>query len=191
MKTRKEQSVSPFAEVAFPHLDKPDTHFDAKGKYSVNLVMDPTIPEHSVFLSKIAEVGKKAIGPNATYPVKQQTDRDGNASGCKLVRFSSTYRPKLFDSRNQPLPEGTVIGQGSVISVAYTLKPYKGIGGRSGVSIYLNAVKVKTLKEPRGATAASYGFPDDTSGEAAVDNEEELPPDEQEVLTPGKAELPF
>lgn len=192
MHSKRERLVSPFAEAAFPHLSAPDTKFDAKGKYSVNQVLDPNTPDHARFLKKIEEIGRKAFGARATLPLKDQTDKYGNPSGCKLVRFASSRRPKIFDNHNQPLPEDTAIGQGSMISVSATVNPYQGIGGRSGVSFYLDAVKVRTIVEPFGGNAESYGFaaapPDE---EPTGTGEGGTPQDKAEASLEGGADLPF
>lgn len=87
--------------------------------------------------------------------VKVKEDDDGN----KVVRFKrtvsgtrkdgSTYHntpPKVVDGNKKPFPEGTLIGNGSIVNIAYDLKEWN-VAGNSGVKLDLKAVQVLELVE--------------------------------------------
>jgi hypothetical protein len=97
------------------------------------------------------------VGEKATLPIRDWKDKFGNANGEKLVKFSSSFAPKIYDRSNNPLV-GKLIGAGSVIRVSATVNVYKGVGGRSGLSLYLNAIQVRELVEGFGSNPEAYGF---------------------------------
>lgn len=168
--------LSPESEAYFPYLQKPDTKFDAKGKFTVSLLLDPAVPEHKKFLDEIEAVAKAQFGTGATLPIRDHVDRDGNLTGKKLVKAASVYQPKVYDSANQPWNGTQKIGGGSRIRISAQLNVYKNVAGRSGVNLYLLAVQVLDLVEPMGSGAEAYGF---ASGTGPA---EQGPPDENEDL---------
>ena len=161
MKEKKSYIMSPAGEAQFLYITRPDTTFDnnGTGKYSVSVVMDPENPEHVEFVKTIKNIALKQVGENATLPFRDHVDSYGDATGKKLVKFSSSYEPKVFDAWNNPLADDVMIGRGSTVKVAGKVNVYKNIAGRSGVNLYLNAVQVISLVEYQGgASAESYGF---------------------------------
>jgi hypothetical protein len=190
-KAKKQLVVSPFAPAKFSYLNRPDTRFDpGKGKYSVHLVMDPHNELHSSFLSDIAMTAMVAAGETASFPIYEDKDRHGNYAGKQLMKFASSYPPKLLDMSKRPLSPDTIIGNGSVIRVAALVNVYKNLGGRSGINLYLKSVQVKELSDP--FTSDGDEFPDepvDPAG-AVAPAEASTPATEAEQSVTGD-EIPF
>uniref|UniRef100_A0A6M3JLM1 Single-stranded DNA-binding protein n=1 Tax=viral metagenome TaxID=1070528 RepID=A0A6M3JLM1_9ZZZZ len=156
----------------YPYLSRPDTKFDTEGKYKVDLELHPDVQEAKDFLAKLKGRLSKEFPkpPYAALP-------EGNKF---VVRFASSYKPKMFDVYGKRFPEDVIIGAGSVIRVAYTENFYKGFGG--GINLYLQAVQVINLVEYEGRDASGFGF------------EISAPPDEDVPLpgdAPGEDNLPF
>lgn len=94
-----------------------------------------------------------------------------------MVSSGEEYKPGLYDSKNRPLPEGTVIGGGSVLKTNVSPFVYEGLGG--GIKLYLNAVQVKKLE--RGGGNGVSPFDEDDTGYAAPDepkNQSPFDPDQ-------------
>ena len=73
----------------------------------------------------------------------------------------------VFDKYGEPLPIGTKIGNGSKVQVAVTASPYVMNAKNYGITLRLNAVLVKDLKEYGNGSADSYGFDIEDKGEVA------------------------
>lgn len=179
--------LSPYAEALFPHLTSPDTYRarNGEGRYNVSLVLDPKVPEHARFLQELEETGKFLVGEKVELPIKDHLDRSGLATGKKTVKCSSKYAPKLYDRFNQPLPEGVVISSGSVIAVSVKPTAYQ---DKTGISLYLQAVQVKEIRE-RGAE--SYGFVADAPDPVPAEPEPQPESSGPTNPVPQEKDLPF
>ena len=163
--------LSPDGEAVFPHLNSPDKKFDSEGKYSVTLRLDPEVPANASYLKTIEDWGKSQLGEGAALPIRDDVDTEKNQTGMKLVKYTSAYQPKLFDKDNKPLdPTKTIIGQGSIIQVSAIPNVYK-MGGKKGINLYLQAVKVRELVEPIGPGAEAFGFEVETQIEPETKRE--------------------
>jgi hypothetical protein len=185
--------LSPVGEAFFPRLQTPDTKFDAKGKFSTNLLLDPSVPEHAKFISEIEAIAKAEVGSGATLPIRDHLDPEGNPTGKKLVKFSSAFKPKLFDAANRPWDEAKIVGGGSTIQVSASPHIYQKIAGRSGVNLYLLAVRVLDLVEPMGSGAEAYGFTPGTgpAEQGQPDENEDLPTAAERRAIDPEDNLPF
>lgn len=151
---------SPKGVAQWPHLSKPSTNFNKDGTYEVDLILDPADPEVQNFVASLEEL-RDAKCPGGQFPVKEQLGKDKKTpTGMLQVKFRSSFRPALFDSRRNPLSPEVQIGSGSVIRVAYTENVYEAVRGapNGGVNCYLQGVQVLELVEYVGKDAESLGF---------------------------------
>lgn len=103
-------------------------------------------------------------------PFKPEEDEDGEDTGRIVLKITRNEKTKagnenrvdVFDSKRNPIGAGTLIGNGSIIRLAFTAYGYAATGlGHYGMSRMLDAVQVKELVEytaggPR--TATEHGF---------------------------------
>lgn len=76
-----------------------------------------------------------------------------------VVSSGEQYKPGLFDSQNKRLPEGVVIGGGSILKANVSPYVYENMGG--GIKLYLNAVQVKKLEAGAASGASPFEAEDD------------------------------
>lgn len=141
----KKMRVTPFATVKWAHLFEPRPGFkptDAP-KYEVTLVFDPSDTAWGELIETWAEEVTKAKGKNSN--VKPELDKAGGMTGMQQVSFKTgaPFPPKVLDIKGSPIAP-CKIANGSVARVAYTTKPYIGLGG--GVTLYLSSVQISELE---------------------------------------------
>jgi len=140
---------TPKGVATWPFLTKPYTQFKPDGEYKVTLVMSEDDDGVKEFIGRCDTSVKKMKAKNAPYTY----DADERTYSLK---FSSQYRPALFDSHGVKITDEIQVGSGSVIVCAVEPKPYDGFGG--GIKFYLKAVQILEFVEYSGSTADDYGF---------------------------------
>jgi hypothetical protein len=178
--------VTPAGIAIFPHLHAADTKFDKAGVYSTKQAQEPSPARDSLvsqletaLAESVAEAKKElnAKKPGSGNKIKQadlpwveQLDSEGNETGNLVFNFKMkasgktregkefTQNPKLYDAKGNPLPQGTKIGGGSIIKVAFEINKFYTATVGAGVSLRLKAVQVLDLKTWEGGNAASFGF---------------------------------
>lgn len=168
--------VTPAGLARYPHLNAPDTKFNAAGVYRVDLVLTgddaaklaETIDRsmEASFATAKADPknkGKKVKLADAPYSVIK--DDDGNdtpdtkfgfkmtASGKRKDGTTYTARPMIMDTKNK-LVKDVKIGGGSKIKVAYSIYPFYTALVGAGVSLRLKQVQVLDLVEWSGGKSA-------------------------------------
>jgi hypothetical protein len=175
----------------------PDTKFDSDGIYSIDVV----IPEEDAQevceyleglrderLAEEVKANPKAKSLSARPVYELDLDQDGNETGnykfkVKLKatvrgRDNQTYtqRPIVVDSKRSPMTEETLIGNGSIVKVAYEPHPYVMASNKQvGVSLRLKGVQVLQLVEYGNKGAASMFDEEDgyvAEPESAADTSE-------------------
>jgi hypothetical protein len=152
----KSVQVSPRGTLIWPWIRTPDTRFDSEGKYKVTLLLDPADAAADAFIKQINSYVESVGGKNS--PCKDHKDKDGNDTDKVAVTFGSAYKPAVFDSHRNKVPDEVDPGNGSEVRVAYTVNVYDGFGG--GVNLYLKAVQIVSYK-PKEASASDLGFGDE------------------------------
>ncbi len=124
--------------------------------------------------------GEGAKPSKNAWPFKEQTDKDGNNTGLLCFRFRKNERtkkgnplqpPAVYDSRKNPWPSDTLIGNGSKVKVAYSCWGWEDKFGKKGVSLSLEAVQVLDLvayeqRNPADAFGEENGYVVDTPANA-------------------------
>jgi hypothetical protein len=158
MAEKKIQETTPIGEAMWAHVHKPRA-FQSGGrdqgppKYSIEVYFDPNDPKWKEWCAKV-----RAAAGKGTVPIKWEENEQDQRTGRLYASFKTgeKFKPALFDRYGLPLPEGTMIGNGSKVRVNYSPNAYDGFGG--GVNLYLNAVQVLDLVEYTSRDAKGYGF---------------------------------
>ena len=152
---KKEIFLTPKTVCRFPFLTVADTKFKQDGIYRIELIFDPKIKEHNDFLKHCKNLYTQSKGQNLPY--KEEVDLETKEkTGKYIVKFTSNYRPKIFDAKGYHMDDDVLVGNGSVVRVSYGYSFYEGMNG--GVKLYLQAVQVLELVEWNGGTFEDYGF---------------------------------
>jgi len=199
MAQQKQRNIklnTPEGVAKFPWLSQPDTRFNDAGEYSVNLVL-PEDDEKTIALKeKIDGIfatfqktlkGAKAKKPADSLGYEAEFTEDGDETGNVIFKFKAKTGyiskktnawvpmnpPKLFDSKLQPIPNGTDIWGGSTMIVNFTPAPYDH-GKNIGVTLRLNAVQIiQIVNGQAGQTAEGFGFGEEEGYTQAPDMGEE------------------
>lgn len=157
---------------------EPDTKFDSNGIYSIQVTMpeaeaagvceylDSVIQERFDEEVKAFPKKKNSLSTKAAY--EPHYDKDGNETGLVEFRFKlkakvqtrdgSLYeqKPIVVDAKRAPMDSDNLIGNGSVVKVAYEPIPYVMASTKQvGVSLRLKGVQVLELVEYGGGSGAS------------------------------------
>lgn len=163
----------------YPWLNKPDTKFDAAGKYKVDLEI--TADDAAALLPALEKLreqakadfqkaakGKKA--KDADLPLFPQLDSEGNETGAYILRVGmkasgvskKTGKPwnravPIFDAKMRPA--NPQIFGGSELVVSFKAQGWANPKGECGATCYLEGVQVIRLSSGSGgSSAAGLGF---------------------------------
>lgn len=188
MSEKRERKTTPLGEAKWAHLHTPKAPFkDEQGrskgdpKYMIDVIFSKDDPEWAEWANKVMkavadvpeQVDKKTGDKlKKQIPIKRELNENDEPTGRFYVTFktSDKFKPGVFDRYGRQIPEGTLIGNGSLVRVSYVEAPYTAFGG--GVTFYLNGVQVQDLVEYKAQNASAYGFPVD---EAPAPDESEIP----------------
>ena len=153
---KKEILTTPKGRALWPHVDVANTTFNADGVYEMDVVFDPkNNPEHKAFMNKVA----KMVPEGGTNPWRKHKDVEtGEETGMYTIHFKSQWRPKQFDAKGKLVEHESNLGNDSLVRVSFVPNPYTNVGGRTGVSFYLQAIQIIELVEYRGGDSDYYGF---------------------------------
>ena len=158
---------------------EPDTKFDPNGTYSIQV----TIPEEEAagiceYLDKVVQERfdeevkakpkmKNSLSTKAGY--EPHYDKDGNETGLVEFRFKlkakvqtrdgSLYdqKPIVVDAKRNPMDSNNLIGNGSIVKVAFEPIPYVMASTKQvGVSLRLKGVQVIELVEYGNGGASMF-----------------------------------
>ncbi|MDN8037447.1 ssDNA-binding protein [Burkholderia vietnamiensis] len=142
--------TTPKGAAGYSNLTKPDTKFDAEGKYKTSLTITKEAAAELIALAEeeanelavLDKKTKKVVMPEGLkYPYVENDD------DTVTFTFKSKKKPKLFDAKGNPIrnAEDLRVGGGSTIKVKGSFSAYEGFGG--GVTAYLNEVQIIKLVE--------------------------------------------
>lgn len=164
--------VTPRGVAVYPHLDAPDTKFDAAGVYTLKLNLpaeeaEPIIEKleqlREEFREKVKEQANGKKVKDADLPVSENEDGTFTfsfkmkASGEKDGR-KWTRKPAIFDASGIPVKAGVKVGGGSIVRVAFEASAFYTALVGLGVTLRLNAVQIIELKSWGERSATQFGF---------------------------------
>lgn len=170
---------------------EPDTKFDADGVYSVKLVLsqeEAAQLDESLgaiaqerFNEEVKRSPKLKNSLSIQMPIDSEFDMDGNETGNKEVKFKlkakvrtregSTYdqKPVVVDAKRNPMSGDSLIGNGSLVKVAYETIPYFVAATKVvGVTLRLKGLQVLELNEYANKGAGMFDDEDGYVEEARV-----------------------
>lgn len=163
--------VTPSGKAMWCKIDKPDTKFKKEGEYSVQLRLDgPDAQSLKSMIDGFMEESKtQAVAKDPKFankgfakpPYFVAKDKDGTTTGETEFRFKQIasvfsertnknhqFHVDLFDSKkNMIAPEHTLIGNGSIIKVAFEPHLWATHALGIGVSLRLKGVQILELVE--------------------------------------------
>lgn len=183
-------------EAKWAKIFEPDTKFDADGVYSIKLVLnqeeaaklDETLNElaQERFNEEVKRSPKLKNTLSIQMPIEPEYDMDGNETGnmelkVKLkakvrTRDGQVYdqKPVVVDAKRTPMSGDTLVGNGSIVKVAFEPVPYFVAATKIvGVTCRMKGVQVLELNQYSGGGAGMF---DEEEGyteqvRAAVEND--------------------
>lgn len=152
-------------------LGEPAKGYDTEERsWTISLVLDPTEEATIQFVSKLEELFKEFHGTTnkvARYgwPFGDETIKDENGREKPTGKIKVNFKRREFTSRQQqkpapivvdakknPWPADKLIGNGSIVRVAFVAWPWTGANGK-GMSLELERVQVIELVSYEAPTA--------------------------------------
>ena len=166
----KSNMTTPIGSVKFQQLSQPD----AKGKYSVALVLDPKLPEVKKFLKELdAAVAESKFPKSKVYKFDKERNENGEFVENEniLMNFISKYEVKMFDAAKNEISDVNV-GWGTKARIAFTPREFE-VDGNKGIAKYIRGIQIIDLKG--GATAESCGFGEEEGYVSQPSGDKDLP----------------
>ena len=187
MPATKVNTPTPFVECLYPFLQQPQIATDSnfKDTFKITILLNGREKEQVELLKQITEFHKKAGGNQKTgergHPVKFHATKEIDGEEIKWVQvpdvYSITFKSvagkrdhvPTYDMENNDIwREDNYVANGSIVRISWSYEFYD-TAGNKGVSLYLDAVQVKDLKEWMGKSAEEHGF---NKGEGYTKNDE-------------------
>ena len=184
-------------------FDPEEDRFD-EGKprcWSISWAKDQGDKETLALMEKIEEEFVRIHGDGAkpsknAWPFKEQNDKEGNPSGLMEFRFKKNettkkgmvlQAPAVYDSHKNLWPAGELIGNGSLVKVAFSAWGWEDKFGKKGISLSFEALQVLDLvayerTAPADAFGVENGYVIDTTEESFTDSVKE----KEAALTPSQ-----
>jgi len=184
--------VTPLGEALWVKVIEPDYKFDAKGKYSADLVLNPEDESTATFVKAMEQLRDRAIAEAkenlAPAKAKQvvtrevfwaDTDKEGNETGNIVIKTKANALDYNDEAVSVPIFNAKgieeenwnqLIGNGSKLKLQLWASPYHMANGNYvGISYKLKKVQIIELSSYGGG---DEGFGDETGdgfGEAVVE----------------------
>ena len=167
---------TPKGTARYLKIVKPDTRFDAVGLYEGELILrgeeaeqfkgviDAHITEAVKENTKDGKKPKKAKPPYKTF-IDDEGQEDGISFRFKMKAKYETrkgdvvrQKPAIFDAKGTPITDPNfAVGNGSVVKIAYKVRPWNVAGNGCGVTLSPMAVQVINLV-PYSANSDGFDF---------------------------------
>ena len=136
----KAKFVSPAGTAQYPWLQpgRPDTAFDAEGKYKLSLRLAPNDAKHMTNLIDSVKGENFGAKDKVHQPFKVDDE-----TGEYLFKIQSKYQPKYYDAKGNPIPLDQVpsMFSGTELRASGQVDAYTN-GAKKGISLRLAAVQV-------------------------------------------------
>lgn len=164
VKTLKKNVQTPVGTVQWAKLFRPDTKFDADGRYSVDLILEAAdaAPLIAVIDAAAGEFQKEMKKKIALRPYSDVVDAEGNDTGT--IKFKTAMkasgkfgprRPVVVDSKGKQITTPIDIGNGSLMRLSVEIKGYIA-GANSGITLGLVAAQLVRLEAYAGGGMSSF-----------------------------------
>ena len=140
-----------YGKAEYCWITEPDTKFDPKGKYHIDLIVKKDDAEQTVKVINDA-IGKKIADnykDNQGKKYGEKTKRaplpfEKNQDGSYTFKIKSKFRPKVWDKNRNELDPNTYIWKDTTMWVQFKLNPYDTTVG-IGCSLYMNNIQIDNL----------------------------------------------
>jgi len=156
MNNNIEVQTTPFGEAVYPHLNIPDTQFNAEGIYQVKLKVKKADAEKDIKIINDIIASEKA---------KEHKAKPGNTGLLKRAplpytiegeevtfKFKTKYKPVLVDAKTNPIPKDKNVWGGSIMRVNYKPSGYNVASTGIGCTLRLISCQITKLVEGSSAT---------------------------------------
>lgn len=169
----KKKLMSPKGVASYPHINRPDTKFDDRGVYKVDLIVPGLEAEGFIAELKqlaIDEFGKRAS--QAHIPVTPYEEDETKV----VLKFRGQYKPVVRNSKNNILTGDAIpsIGGGSTMRCACQAGTYNA-GGKIGVKLYLSQVQLVEVQ-----SFDDCPFPEEEDGYVGDPDSSPFPDEEED-----------
>ena len=165
----KSKFVTPVGSAQYPWLQpgRPDTAFDAEGKYKLELRVAPE--KAKPLVDQLEGMKKEVFAPKDHAKVHLPYKIDGE-TGEFMFKIQSKFEPKFYDAKGNPIPSSKVpaMYSGSTLRISGMADTYT--GSKNGVSLRLNAVQI--INPVSGGSEAGPGDFDEVEGGYEVSGED-------------------
>jgi len=159
----KAKFVTAAGSAQYPWLQpgRPDTAFDAEGKYKLELRV---APDKAQPLVDQLEAMKKEVFPAKDHSKVHLPFKVDDETGEFIFKIQSKFEPKYFDSRGHPIPPEKVpaMYSGSTLKIKGMADTYdgasKGVSMRLGRVQIINPVSGGTNGEESGFDVVEGGY---------------------------------
>ena len=137
-------------KIKWAKLFKPESYLGGPSKYSLVLYLDP----ESKAVFQDLKLRNHLKSDEEGYFVTLRREHDPKVFNGKIIPGAEGGPPKVVDKDNQPWPEGTLIGNGSKVSVVLSL-----FMSRMGAGSRIARVRVEDLVEYNPDTGSNEALP--------------------------------
>jgi hypothetical protein len=180
-KAVKVNEPTPFVECMYPFLQQPNVSTDPniRDSFKITVLLNGKDEDQAHLLKKIEELYKQSGGKinrgERGHPIKyhiteELSENDSGESEVKRIKVPNVYEVtfKTLASIRDHIPtydmqgndvwrEKNYVANLSIVRVQWSYQFYE-VAGNKGMSLYLDAVQVKDLKEWVGKNFADFNF---------------------------------
>lgn len=154
--------TTPVGQAYWAKCFEPEEDRFDEGKprcWSISWAKDQSDKDTLALMEKIEEEFVRIHGDGAkpsknAWPFREQNDKEGNPSGLMEFRFKKNettkkgmvlQAPAVYDSHKNLWPTGELIGNGSLVKVAFSAWGWEDKFGKKGISLSFEALQVLDL----------------------------------------------
>ena len=177
--------TSPKGEAFYPYLKSPEMYDGDPVGFTIQAVFGKK--DTAALIKTIEDELERAKGDPAfkgkTWQKEPTLGFREKQDGTIMFKFKTKHeyeregviikrKVPIFDAKGKP-DNDVNIGNGSIVKVAFQVVPFWKSARNNGVTLYLDAVQVLTLKEyAGGGSAGAFGFGEEEGYEAEADGSE-------------------
>jgi len=151
----KPKFQSPIGRAKYPHLNEPDTAFDADNpKFKTELVL--SAKDAQPFIDQINKASEEVHGKQPAGKVRFPFTKD-EETGEVSFKFNSKYAAKFCDTNGQVITQSSLpkIGAGSSLIVSGVINVYE-VSKNKGVGLLMDGVQIIDVVEYGGGNGVTF-----------------------------------